>query len=211
MIDPAVREHLRQPNQLYLAGFRDGSIKVGTSTLTRTNQRLAEQGAWRAELVAAAEDGVAVRQLEDLVTEVLGIAQSVSVSRKLDGMTVTSSSEAAERDAELEATLGRSAAKVRQLVDHAADPRLAALVETWEPVSRHHEVWNKTHRYPHALDDGSHQLEIVDAVGRVVALKRTGAGAADDTFVADLGRLYGVELELCDHGSAEIAVQDSLF
>ncbi len=211
MIDPAVRDHLQQANRLYLAGFRDGSIKVGTSTLDRTDQRLAEQGAWRAELVAEATDGVAVRQLEDLVTEVLGIAQSVSVSRKLDGMTVVSASEAAERDVALSAVLTSSASKVRQLVDHAGDPRLEALAETWEPVSRHHEIWNKTHRYPHALDDGAHQLDVVDAVGRVVALKRTGAGASGDTFVADIGRLYGVQMELGDHGSAEIAVQDSLF
>ncbi|MGI9642827.1 MAG: DUF2797 domain-containing protein, partial [Acidimicrobiia bacterium] len=85
-IDPEVAEHLRQPNLLYLAAFRDGSVKVGTTTAKRGDKRLVEQGAWTARFVTRADDGYAVRDLEDRVTTELGIAQSVSIGRKLDGM-----------------------------------------------------------------------------------------------------------------------------
>ncbi len=217
MIDPAVREHLQQKNLLYLAGFRDGSIKVGTTTEGRTQQRLAEQGAWRALLVAEAIDGVAVRQLEDLVTEILDIPQSVSIGRKLDGLAVSSVMEAAEREAVLERRLASAGAKVRQIIDHAGDSRFEATVVDWQAPSHGHATWTRIHRYPLPLDDGAHQLEIVDAVGRAIAFRRSatsragGASPDGDLFVADIGRLFGLELELGDHGSTEITVQDSLF
>ncbi len=216
MLDPAVRDHLSQTNLLYIAGFRDGSIKVGTTTESRTQQRLAEQGAWRARLVARAFDGVAVRQLEDLVTELLGIPQAVSISRKLDGLAVSSENEAAERERELMATIASAAAKVRQVIDHAGDTRFEATDIDWQAPSHDHPVWHRVHRYPLALDEGAHQIEIVDAVGRAIAFRRSGTteprgSASNDVFVADLGRLFGVELELGEHGSTEIAVQDSLF
>ena len=85
-IDPAIAEHLRQPNVLYLAAFRDGSVKVGTSTARRHHKRLTEQGAWRALVVATTTDGYAVRDIEDRVTAELEVPQPVSIGRKLDGM-----------------------------------------------------------------------------------------------------------------------------
>lgn len=53
-LDAAVVKHLKQPNELYLAAFRDGSVKVGTSTAPRLRTRLTEQGAWRARVVGTA-------------------------------------------------------------------------------------------------------------------------------------------------------------
>ncbi|MFV2040323.1 MAG: DUF2797 domain-containing protein, partial [Acidimicrobiales bacterium] len=85
-IDPAVAEHLRQPNLLYIAAFRDGSVKVGTTTEKRGHVRLLEQGAWRAVIVARADDGYVVRTVEDTVTAEVGLSQSVSIARKVEGM-----------------------------------------------------------------------------------------------------------------------------
>ena len=85
-IHESVRQHLQRTNILYLAAFRDGSIKVGTSTGTRRHTRLIEQGAWRAIEVAEVSDGFAVRRLEDLVTERLTLPQAVATTRKLRGM-----------------------------------------------------------------------------------------------------------------------------
>ena len=86
-LDRSVVDHLEQTNELYVAAFRDGSLKIGTSTGHRTAKRLTEQGAWRAVRVASVTDGFTVRLLEDLVTEKLGLTQSVAVKRKLQGMT----------------------------------------------------------------------------------------------------------------------------
>ena len=84
--DSAMVQHLQQPNLLYLAGFRDGSVKIGTSTAVRIEKRLLEQGAWQARIVAEAADGYSVRIAEDLITTSLHIPQSVSASRKLAGL-----------------------------------------------------------------------------------------------------------------------------
>lgn len=208
MIDVSVRDHLMQTNLLYLAAFRDGSIKVGTTTETRTQQRLAEQGAWRATIVAVASDGIAVRQLEDVVTEVLGIAQSVSIGRKLEGLAVASPVEAAERDAQLRVVLASAAGKVHQILDAAPDSRLTPQDQGWIHPVHDDPLWSRVHRYPHRLDQGAHRLQLLDACGRAVALQRPGGS---DVFVADIGQLFGLQLELGDYGSTEIVVQDALF
>jgi len=201
-IDPAVAEHLRQPNLLYLAAFRDGSIKVGTTTAKRKHKRLLEQGAWRALLVAEASDGYVVRVLEDRVTEELAIAQSVSISRKLHGMA------SPIVDASLGEMLERHRASVHRLVRYMNDDRLAVHTEEWVVPGVDDAAWVGLHRYPLKLSSGQHDLEVVGACGRMVAVTRP---SSDDTFIADLGQLYGIELDVGDYESDELAVQDSLF
>ena len=44
--------YLSHPHRLYLAAFRDGSIKVGTTRGSSGHTRLIEQGAWLAAYVA---------------------------------------------------------------------------------------------------------------------------------------------------------------
>ncbi len=201
-IDPAIAEHLRQPNLLYLAAFRDGSVKVGTTTEKRRQKRLAEQGAWRAIIVARADDGYAVRVAEDAVTAGLGVAQSVSVGRKLDGM-------ASPKPATvIEGLLGQMATDVRALLQDLDGPKLMALGEAWEFPGSEHSDWSGLHRYPLRLDSGSHDLEVSNACGRLVVLRRPGGA---DAFIADLGQLFGVELRLGHYESDQLAVQDSLF
>jgi hypothetical protein len=201
-IDPAIAEHLRRPNLLYLAAFRDGSVKVGTTTAARGTKRLAEQGAWRALLVAKTSDGYAVRDIEDRVTEELGLAQAVQIGRKLDGMA------SPQPDDRLDTSLANHAAQVDALRERMADGRIEAHRERWRFPDGDEAVWAGLHRYPVKLGLGQHDLEVVAACGRMVVVQRRGT---DDVFIADLGQLYGIELILGDYESDELAVQDSLF
>lgn len=201
-IDPAIAEHLRQPNLLYLAAFRDGSVKVGTTTEKRRERRLTEQGAWRAVIVARADDGYLVRDLEDAVTAEIGISQSVSVARKLDGLV------SPKPDESLDAALTACAAQVGGLLRSRGAGGVEPVDAAWSFPGSESPVWRSLHRYPLRLDMGTHDLEVVAACGRLVAVQRPGSA---DTFVADLAQLYGVELDLGDYESDELAVQDSLF
>ena len=201
-LDPAVLEHLRQPNLLYLAAFRDGSVKVGTSTETRIQKRLTEQGAWKARIVARAEDGFAVRDVEDRVSADLSVPQSVAIGRKLDGMV------APRPDAALDDALAEHMTLVHHVLSVMDDARLSGMDEAWSFPEAHAAVWSGLHRYPLRLDSGAHDLEVIAACGRMVVVQRP---CGTDRFVADLGQLYGVELDLGDHEPDALAVQDSLF
>ncbi len=210
-LDPSIREHLGQTNLLYLAGFADGSIKVGTTTEHRTGQRLLEQGAWMVRLVVEADNGVAVRELEDRVTLELGIAQAVSIQRKLAGLADRHHDLAGRGDAGLAAELDRRATEVRALVATMDGPDLRPLDRAWANPARQRPAWDRAMRYPHRLDQGAHDVDVVDAIGRIVALRRGSGVAGGDVFLADVGALFGVVLEVGDHGSPEFVVQDSLF
>ena len=65
-IDQRMAAYLEHPHRLYVAIFRDGSTKIGTTRGTSGGQRLVEQGAWFAKYVGHVEDGFLVRELEDL-------------------------------------------------------------------------------------------------------------------------------------------------
>jgi hypothetical protein len=199
-IAPEFLAHLAKENVLYVAAFRDGSIKVGTSTAERADLRLAEQGAWRARIVARAGDGYAVREIEDRVTAELGVAQSVSPKRKLDGMV------APLPDERLESDLLAVVPAVHRLL--TAERRLVAVDDPWSHPHSDHASWSTVHRYPLDLATGRHDLDVIDACGRIVAIRRPDHA---DVFVTDLQRLFGIELELGDFGSDEVAVQDRLF
>lgn len=202
-LDPAIREHLRQPNQLYLAAFRDGSIKIGTSTLGRQQERFEEQGAWKAHIVASTSDGIAVRDIEDRVTEELGLRQAVNASRKLAGMVDPIA------DQKLLGLLDRHRTAVAELIVRMGDSRVEHADVAWENPVAGDQVWRNLYKYPLKPAAGAHDLEIVAVLGRIAAVRRPGPGT--DVFAVDLQELYGIELELGDFESDEIAIQDSLF
>ena len=203
-LDPAIVEHLGQPNQLYLAAFRDGSLKVGTTTAARRDKRLAEQGAWRALIVADADDGYIVREIEDRVTEELSLSQAVNVRRKIAGLV------SPVGDDQLDAQLRSAATDVHALIEQMNSPRLRPVDEPilWTNPAADDLADTKLYDYPLPLDRGSHDLVFTNAVGRVAIAQRAGG---DDHFAIDLQGLFGYELELGDFGSGEIAIQDSLF
>ena len=201
-LDAAVRTHLEQPNNLYLAAFRDGSIKVGTSTAPRLSTRLCEQGAWAARIVASTSDGFAVRTLEDRITVDLGLPQSVSVRRKLDGLVQPLA------DQRLATELDRWSAAVHSLIEQHGDDRVEAVLEHWNCPVADDPALHRVHAYPLKLQTGGHDVELAHASGRIAVLVRPGS---DDSFVADLRALFGLEITIDHVEPDELTVQDSLF
>lgn len=200
-LDTAVDTHLRQPNVLYLAVFGDGSVKVGTSTAGRTTKRLLEQGALAAAVVAKTDDGIVVRKIEDLVTEQLGIPQSVGVARKLKGLVSPMTRE------RLADRLDTATEQVHELLDRHAPTGVTSTLEPWLNAARDRLQEEKLFRYPADLRRDAHRLTIEDMVGRLAVVSGTGG----DRFVIDIGRIFGLELEIGDYDPVEVAVQDTLF
>lgn len=201
-LDPAMKAHMDQQNVLYLAAFRDGSMKVGTSTATRANERLLEQGAWLARIVARSNDGYAVRLIEDRVTANLQIPQSVSTSRKLAGLLRPRS------DERLSSQLESAAWVVAELVEASDDDRLKVEHARWQSPHADELLWTLVHRYPLHLDRGTHNFHTIGACGRIAAVQVVGV---PDVMLVDLAQFLGVELTLGDYASGEIAIQDALF
>ena len=203
--DPDLVKHLDQPNRLYLAAFRDGSIKVGTSTERRATTRLLEQGAWLARFVATTTNGIVVRVVEDRVTDQLALPQSVAISRKIDGLT------SPRDDAWLASRLDEYAADVRRLIgDEAPAAHVTATDDAWTNPAAADPLWQRVHSYPAALLTGRHAMQVVGAVGRAVAFRRKLGG---DVFVADLQPLLGLGLRQIsgEVEPDEVTVQDRLF
>ncbi|MHA2373204.1 MAG: DUF2797 domain-containing protein [Candidatus Thorarchaeota archaeon] len=81
---PEKREKCREAEYaLYLAIFKDTTVKVGVSKLGRVLTRWLEQGADYAAVLAIMNDGKAVRRIEDSIGRRPDVAKSVQVSRKL--------------------------------------------------------------------------------------------------------------------------------
>lgn len=202
-LDPALQAKLNQQNHLYLAAFRDGSIKVGTSTVGRVETRLHEQGAWLASVAVTASDGYAVRYLEDAVSSELGLAQSVSTPRKLAGHAQPKGSD------ELDRELGRWTRTLHRFVAELNDSRFTTTTTQWSNASVASPDWENLHPYTMRLDRGPHHVELMALCGKVAVVRRPGG---HDRFVCDLGQIIGLEVELSVNVEpAEITVQDSLF
>lgn len=214
-LDPTIRDHLARPSVLYLAGFRDGSIKVGTSTAHRIDVRLAEQGAWSARLVGGAANGIIVRHLEDDVTTELQIPQSVAVSRKRSGLARPVADDHLDRLLDEALNSVRSLDSItRETAGHGfhlevhVDGRL--LPQSWRNPGFDEALWRDRPLYPYPapLDDGAHDVTIIGLCGRVAAITRPDS---DDRFLADVGRWYGIELHPGHVEPAAITVQGALF
>ncbi|MEZ5279705.1 MAG: DUF2797 domain-containing protein [Acidimicrobiales bacterium] len=203
-VDRRFAAHLDQPHRLYVAGFADGSIKVGTTAGASGGVRLAEQGAWIARYALVADDGYVVRDVEDAVTDVLGVSQQVSSTRKLAGLLSPVATEA------LEARVAGTTQRVLQMVDANADFAAATtpLDLAWRFEGVGSDTWSGLVAYPNRLDTGNHAFEVADMCGRFAVLAREGVL---DRFVADLGTLEGCVIDLGDHDPDPVEVQASLF
>lgn len=81
-VTEAARAYALRPHWLYVATFPDGTSKVGTAHERSQSSRLDQQAVAAADYVALAEDGLEVRELEDAVTQVLGLTQAKRVEAK---------------------------------------------------------------------------------------------------------------------------------
>ncbi|MCP3935097.1 MAG: DUF2797 domain-containing protein [Actinomycetia bacterium] len=203
-VDHRLAEHLDQPHRLYIAGFADGSIKVGTTAGVSGGVRLAEQAAWVASYVLLAPDGYVVRDVEDAITERLAVAQAVSAHQKRAGMLAPKPTD------EVAALVASARTRVHQLIDSEPGlaPRCETLADDWYFGGIDTPPWRGLAAYPNRLDSGAHEFTVDDMCGRFASLVRDGT---PDRYVADLGELTGVEIQVGEHDPDPVEVQASLF
>lgn len=201
-IDKAMTAYLSHPHRLYLATFRDGSIKVGTTRGRAGNIRLIEQGAWLATYVAEVEDGFLVRELEDVITEQLGVTQAVDTRRKVLGHLQHLPNQ------ELMQSLSQISSETEKVLRERLGTTGRLTDEPWSNPMINNDVWNDLAPYPGSINEGAHEFQIHSMVGRLAACHKTGF---TDTFLLDTQPLLTLPLETGTFEVDELALQESLF
>ena len=201
-VDSEMVKYLSCPHRLYLAIFRDGSSKVGTTRGKTGDNRLLEQGAWLANYVALVDDGFAVRELEDLISRELGLSQAVDTRKKYGGhLRPLPNQELAERlDLLVEAC--------ENLIKRQASASPSVLKERWSNPHSGSGLWAGLSAYPASLAQGSHAFTIRSMVGRLAACTREGF---KETFLIDTQELLALPLQTGEFEISEISMQESLF
>ena len=200
-ISQKILKRMQKENILYIAGFFDGSTKVGTSASNRIQTRLLEQGAIHAVLMAETPDGITVRLLEDLITEELGIGQAVSIGKKIDGLLKPLMRDALQKELKI---ISR---KVKDCIATSGITDITEITSTWDNEYSAETCWDTIQKYPISLSSGSHDLKVKSVVGRVAALSHNSGM----TLAADLNELLGITVESGKIAGDEISVQAQLF
>ncbi|HEY6736385.1 MAG TPA: DUF2797 domain-containing protein [Candidatus Saccharimonadia bacterium] len=201
-----VREYLRQPHHLYVAGYADGSTKIGTAAQARQTVRLAEQGAVAACFIAEAPDGLLIRVAEAFLSTSLGLKQAVPTRRKLEALTSPVDPSAIKYRLEPAAITALQAARDLDSVTCLpvplwwALPAPATAAFAAAPVAL----------YAYSLEEGEHGLHIQGITG-TIAVFTTHSAMDAPVFAADLSALQGHQVELGSFESPLQPVQDSLF
>lgn len=202
-VPDALRRYVDQPHWLYMATFADGTTKVGTAAEPRKRSRLDEQGALFATYLAKADDGRAVRHLEDALTHGLGVPQTVRAAAKLRAL-------AAGRD--LSAPRAAHEKDIARAADALADMKIPAVLEPWTPPAEGERLRTPDGAralYPHDLREGEHGFTPISCVGsQVLAVLDSDDGMA---YLLDLGALKGSRITLGPFSSPATAVQSALF
>ena len=201
-INKAMAEYLTHPHRLYLAIFRDGSIKVGTTRGSSGGNRLVEQGAWYANYLAQVDDGFIVRELEDLLTQELGISQAVDTRKKFAGHLQPLENQY------LDDRLDQLSNETQKILAKEIGNRGVLLGERWSNPRLEDLMWSDLVAYPAAINQGAHEFTIKSMVGRLAGCKRNGF---EENFLLDLQPLVAHPLETGDFDVDEFVMQDSLF
>ena len=201
-ISKPMAAYLTHPHRLYAAIFRDGSTKVGTTRGSSGGNRLVEQGAWYAKYLAQVDDGFMVRELEDLVTEELGINQAVDTRKKFAGHLEPLSNQ------ELIDRLDQLSNETEGLISKEIGTRGALLGERWSNPRTEDPMWSDLVAYPAAISQGAHEFTIQSMVGRLAGCNRQGF---EENFLLDLQPLLAHPIETGDFEIDEFIMQDSLF
>lgn len=201
-IGKAMGAYLAHPHRLYAAIFRDGSTKVGTTRGLSGGNRLVEQGAWYASYLTQVDDGFFVRELEDSITEKLGINQAVDTRKKFAGHLQPLP------DQELENQLTQLANEVEKFLTKEIGAKGSLLNDRWSNPRIEDQTWTNLVSYPTVINQGAHEFTIKSMVGRLAACNRTGFA---ENFLVDLQPLLAQPLETGDFEIDEFIMQDSLF
>jgi hypothetical protein len=202
-IPEALRRYMDQPHWLYLATFADGTSKVGTAAEPRKRSRLDEQGALFATYLAQADDGRAVRHLEDALSRRLDIPQTVRAAAKLQALAGVGNLSTA-RDTH-EKNIVRAA-------EALAGMNIPLALETWEPPTEGERLRGHVGEralYPHDLREGEHGFTPLSCIGSSVLAVLDGEDAM--AYLLDLGVLKGRRIALGPFSSPEAATQPALF
>ena len=198
----AMAAYLTHPHRLYVAIFRDGSTKVGTTRGVSGGNRLVEQGAWYASYLAQAHDGFFVRELEDSITDKLGIRQAVDTRKKFAGHLQPLP------DQELESRLDQLANEIKKFLTKEVGAKGSLLDDQWSNPRIEDQAWTNLVSYPTVINQGAHEFTIKSMVGRLAVCSRTGFA---ENFLLDLQPLLTQPLETGDFEIDEFIMQDSLF
>ena len=201
-IGKAMAAYLTHPHRLYVAIFRDGSTKVGTTRGVSGGNRLVEQGAWYASYLAQADDGFFVRELEDSITEKLGIRQAVDTRKKFAGHLQPL------LDQELENQLTQLANEIQKVLTKEIGAKGSLLDDQWSNPRIEDQAWTDLVSYPTVINQGAHEFTIKSMVGRLATCNRTGF---TENFLLDLQPLLTHPLETGDFEIDEFIMQNSLF
>jgi len=202
LMEPSIKQYLEHPHRLYVAIFRDGSAKVGTTRGANGGQRLVEQGAWFAHYIALATNGFEIRELEDLLTDAIGLKQAVNSTRKVMGHMQPLEDEI------LQIKLSDIQSAAHDVLDVRWSDTVTPLNVGWSNPASALTTWTRTAKYPLPLDAGTHDFEIDSMIGRLAGMNRLGF---PQTLIADLYPLFGQPLQFGDYEADGISIQEALF
>ena len=216
---PALVSYLDRPHFLYIAGFADGSLKVGTSRSMRRLSRWVEQGAVMTVRVGEYADGWAVRQAENMASKRGDIKQAVRTATKAKAFQSPLSVQeladcvahaATDITNRLDAYGLRGAPVAQELGTEGAPlPDVLSQLEGMDPWVNPCAVTHLGQHlpaYPRSLTSGEHHLELVGMVGSTGFVRMTEAedGALnmgedpDQIYVANLATLKAHELDVME-------------
>lgn len=204
-VTPELAESLRRPHWLYVASFSEKLHKVGTVIDGREHERLAEQGALVADIVARCDDGWAIRRLEDAVGAAAGLPQSIRPSAKVAAI-------AAPIDPAMVLDRHRHvAAFVREIVaDSDGDDAVEVVDRQWEaPALAAPGASTRRLAYPLDIAVGEHGFVARECLGATALV--TVDDDPETTFVVDLSAAVGRRITLGRFRTRLPALQDALF
>ncbi|WPR63710.1 DUF2797 domain-containing protein [Glutamicibacter protophormiae] len=206
-----MRKYLEQPHFLYVASFAHGATKVGTTSTQSKWSRLAQQGAVVARYIAGAADGAAVRVLEDLITEHVGLGQQVRQKSKVKGLTSwelnlasldeINDAAAAEARNFLSAQRGLETYGIELRDEQWEQPEYAQrVVEAWDAHSLH--PWDQE------IADNQFNIRVRGVLGQTIMVD---SGPATTLRLIDAAELKTHELDVADERGDFHEEQSALF
>lgn len=198
-------ESLRRPHRLYIASFSEKLHKVGTVIDGREDERLAEQGALVADIVARCADGWAIRRLEDAVSAEAGLPQSIRPSAKIAAL-------AAPIDhAAIVARHSDVAHLAREIIAGVdGDDDVTVIESRWQsPTIASMDLSARRLPYPLDISVGEHGFVVRDCVGATALV--TVDEDPDTTFVVDLSAIVDRRIMHGQFRTRLPALQDTLF